>query len=270
MTTTAPTDTEETSLLKIEALDATALFTEGGIDEVLAKIAEKARSCIFDADTASGRKAIGAMAYKVARSKTILEDMGKSLVAGWKAKAKKVDAERKKSRDTLDALKAEVRQPLTDWEAAEKAKEDAERLAVEIELAEEDAHAEERLRERERVVREKEEAMLAEQREREAAEREKVAAKEQAEREARIAKEATERAEIEAKQKADQLERDRVAAERKEAEETRRRVANKQHRSRIDHDAVESLVLLDYSQDVAAKLIAQISAGLVRNVTLNY
>ena len=39
-----------------------------------------------------------------------------------KADAKKVDADRKLYRDGLDALKAEVRKPVTDWEEAEAAK----------------------------------------------------------------------------------------------------------------------------------------------------
>ena len=59
------------------------------------------------------------MAYKVARSKTTLDDIGKELVAGWKDQAKEVDANRKLARETLDALKIKVRKPLTDWEEKE-------------------------------------------------------------------------------------------------------------------------------------------------------
>jgi hypothetical protein len=43
------------------------------------------------------------MAYKVARSKTALDDGGKKLVADLKQIPKKIDAERKRVRDPLDA-----------------------------------------------------------------------------------------------------------------------------------------------------------------------
>jgi len=67
-----------------------------------------------------GRKAIASLAAKVAKLKVKLDDMGKELVGDWKAKSKIVDGSRKKMRDELDALKAEARKPLTDWENAEK------------------------------------------------------------------------------------------------------------------------------------------------------
>lgn len=43
-------------------------------------------------------------------------------MAEWKEKSKVVDAERKRIRDTLDALKEEIRAPLTEWENREKAR----------------------------------------------------------------------------------------------------------------------------------------------------
>jgi multidrug efflux pump subunit AcrA (membrane-fusion protein) len=45
--------------------------------------------------------------------------MSSALVADWKAKAKAVDALRKLARDRLDALKSQIRQPLTDYGQAE-------------------------------------------------------------------------------------------------------------------------------------------------------
>ena len=46
--------------------------------------------------------------------------MGKGLVSEQKAEIKRVDAIRKHARDTLDELKVRIRKPLTDWEEAEK------------------------------------------------------------------------------------------------------------------------------------------------------
>jgi hypothetical protein len=54
-------------------------------------------------DSLQGREAIASMEYKVARSKTALDDGGKKLVADLKQIPKKIDAERKRVRDPLDA-----------------------------------------------------------------------------------------------------------------------------------------------------------------------
>lgn len=98
------------------------VFKPGGLDDLLASIAREARSHGADISTDRGRKAIASVAYKVAQSKTLLDDMGKGLVAGWKEQSARVDAERRKAREFLDALKDEVRKPLTDFEEAEKAR----------------------------------------------------------------------------------------------------------------------------------------------------
>lgn len=90
------------------------------VEDILARLEREVRSVKTDISTKEGREAIASLAYKVARSKTALDDMGKELVADWKTKANGVDAERRRIRERLDALKDEVRQPLTDWENAER------------------------------------------------------------------------------------------------------------------------------------------------------
>lgn len=97
-------------------------FKPGGIDALLTSIAERARSVKPDVTTPKGRKEIASLAYAVAKSKTLLDDMGKDLVAEWKARSSQVDAERRKARDFLDALKNEVRAPLTEYEQREEAR----------------------------------------------------------------------------------------------------------------------------------------------------
>ena len=99
-----------------------ALFTGGGVDDFIKKARQSAKAEVFDVSTAKGRKAIASKANEVAKMKVALDKAGKELVSGWKEKAKVVDADRKKIRDEFDALKAEVRQPLTDWENEEKEK----------------------------------------------------------------------------------------------------------------------------------------------------
>lgn len=105
----------------IDTLSPAAVFgIPGGIEGILSKIETEVRGTIIDTSTPAGREAAKSLAYKVARSKTALDDMGKNLVADIKAKAGAIDAERRTIRDRLDALKDEVRKPVTDWEAAEE------------------------------------------------------------------------------------------------------------------------------------------------------
>lgn len=100
---------------------AVAVFSSSnGLDPYLAKIREEIDSFVPDVSTKKGRDAIASIAYKVAKSKTALDNMGKELVAELKDVPRKIDAERKRMRDTLDAWKDEVREPLTKFEKAEE------------------------------------------------------------------------------------------------------------------------------------------------------
>jgi colicin import membrane protein len=73
--------------------------------------------------TERGRKAIASMAYKVARTKTAIDEAGKKLNEEARARINAVDESRREIRKQLDDLKDEVRRPLTAWEEAEAARE---------------------------------------------------------------------------------------------------------------------------------------------------
>jgi hypothetical protein len=108
-------------MLVPEGRDLAALFADSnGIDKLLAEIEKRARSVVADVSEPKGRKAIASMAFAVARTKTALDDAGKNLVAAEKVRLALIDAERKRVRDRLDTLKADVRRPLDEWEDAEK------------------------------------------------------------------------------------------------------------------------------------------------------
>lgn len=113
---------ENNALIVVEKLNPVEIFQEGGMGKVLAEIETKATAVVADVETDEGRKEIASIAYKVARSKTLIDDVGKAMVTDWKKKAKVVDAARKEARDFLDALKDRVRSPLTEWEAVEAKK----------------------------------------------------------------------------------------------------------------------------------------------------
>jgi len=279
----------ETALIKVEELNPIELFTEGGIDNILNQIKEKVERHVPDVSTAQGRKDIASLARKVASSKVILDDMGKRVVADWKAKSKKVDAERKKAKDTLDAMRDEARRPLTEWEAVEQAKEDALHLAAEIELAEDDAYAEESLLKRERAVVAKEAEAARQKAEQEQKEHEDRIAREAAERATRDAemalqkeKERADQAEARArreqdaavqavKDEADRKEQERIAAEKAEQAAVERRASNKLHRAKVNREAVRSLMnMVPMEEPSAVGLIAIIADGKIDNVTIQY
>jgi colicin import membrane protein len=118
--------------LTVQENKALAFFTtEGAVDPVLAAIRQEIEGFSADVSTVKGRKAIAAMARRVASSKTYLEEVGKELAAAAKEVPKKIDASRKKIRDTLDAWRDEVRAPLTKWEEAEQQRVDRHRTEIE-------------------------------------------------------------------------------------------------------------------------------------------
>src|ERR1700719_1874247 len=120
----------ETELVTIPSHPGTALalFTSDGgkdLDPLLAEVREKIDAWVApDVKTKKGRDEIASFAFKVVRSKTALEKVGKELAAQAKLIPGKIDASRRRINTTLDAWAAEVRAPLTGGEVAEKARTD--------------------------------------------------------------------------------------------------------------------------------------------------
>ncbi|MBD7683392.1 hypothetical protein HPN44_08710 [Klebsiella pneumoniae] len=244
-------------LVVIEKKNAMAVFTNNDqLDPLIEAIEKEARSLVPDVTTKKGRDAIASMAHKVARSKTYIDNAGKDLVAELKALPKQIDESRRVVRERLDALKDEVRRPLTEWEAeqerikAEEAmnalhaaalamnEEFDRQLAARIESDHEMAllmndafdreQAEKKAEaERQRIAREEEIKRLAEEKaKREAAEqaqREIDAAAARA-REAILAKERAEREQREAAERAEREKQAAVEAERRKAQEEADRI----------------------------------------------
>ena len=118
-------------LVEVEKQEVLAAFVSGdGLDQVVSQARELVNNFEPDLSTDKGRKAIASLAAKVAKLKVRLDDMGKELVGGWKAKSKIVDGSRKKMRDELDAIKTLARKPLTDWEDKEKDRVQAHRESI--------------------------------------------------------------------------------------------------------------------------------------------
>lgn len=98
---------------------AQAFATPSGIDVLIDRIKSEASSEVPDLTTKKGRDRIASLAYKVSKTKTLVDDFGKELVAEEKKRLALIDADRKKWRDECDKLRDEIRKPLTDWEQAE-------------------------------------------------------------------------------------------------------------------------------------------------------
>lgn len=123
---------EHTALMIPAQAELATLFSvDRGLDPVIAAIRAEVVAHVPDTSTKKGRDAIASLAYKVSRSKTALDEAGKSLTEDAQKQINTVNAERKKMRDQLDALRDLARKPLDDWETAEKARVEAlkERLA---------------------------------------------------------------------------------------------------------------------------------------------
>lgn len=73
----------------------------------------------------AARDEVRSFAYRVAQTKSAVDKAGKELTDHYKELPKRIDATRKLYRETLDALRDEVRAPLTAYEEAEKAKQAA-------------------------------------------------------------------------------------------------------------------------------------------------
>lgn len=109
-----------TDIIEIPKETALTVFSaDNGLEPFMAKIRAEIDAFVPDISTKKGRDAVASIAFKVAKSKTYLDGVGKDLVAELKELPKKIDASRKEMRDTLDAWKDEVRKPLTEWEAEE-------------------------------------------------------------------------------------------------------------------------------------------------------
>ena len=128
-------------LITTSNMNPIEVFKAGGSDQLIDNIRKQALSFVPDTSTAKGRKEIASIANRVSKSKVVIENARKELKSGLKAQVDAIDSEGKKAREALELLKIEVRKPLTDWEAEEQKKADAEterlRIEEEARLAEE-------------------------------------------------------------------------------------------------------------------------------------
>jgi hypothetical protein len=110
----------ELELIPAQEIALKTFTGEEAAQAMVAEIRAKALLIPVDISTDKGRKSCASIALKIAKSKTFLDDCGKSLVEGQKKEIKKIDDLRKMIRDGLDAFKEEYRKPLTEFEEREE------------------------------------------------------------------------------------------------------------------------------------------------------
>lgn len=274
----APAETEGEApdtgkaLVEISAYKPLQIFQPNGTEEILAKVEAFAKSVVADVATEQGRKDIKSMARRISSTKTALDAVGKGLVEPIKEQTIIIDAERKRARDRLDALRDATLAPYEAWQEQENIRTSklkdriSEMQALGTVFGEQSvADLKSRLEkldniygtgcaydwqdfsdlaaETHREIHDRLQGLIpaAEQREADAAElrrlREEAAEKTRKDNEDRIASEAKEKAERDAEA---QRERDRVASETRVKEEGERAARAEGENLRLKKDADEA------------------------------
>ncbi|HDQ4017045.1 hypothetical protein [Escherichia coli] len=256
-------------LVVIEKKNAMAVFTNNDqLDPLIEAIEKEARSLVPDVTTKKGRDAIASMAHKVARSKTYIDNAGKDLVAELKALPKQIDESRRVVRERLDALKDEVRRPLTEWEAEQeriKAEEAMNALHVEaLAMNEEfDRQLAARIESDHEMALLMNDAFDREQADK-AAEADKQAA---IEAERRKAQEEADRI----RREAEQREQARLAEEKRKADEQARREADVKHRKAVGTEIVKALLAnTSLTRDQAIEVLTAVKDGRIPHTGISY
>ncbi len=258
-----------TELIKFEEITPMTVFTTAnGPDPIISAIKNEVAKFTPDISTKAGREEIKSMAYKIARTKTTLDDLGSKLTEDMKKQVKVVDSSRKKIWDELETLQKDTRKPLTDWENIEKdrvanlekkvldigalgnvtvkgVKLDLNAMKANLEILETMTIDDSWQEFKDRAIREH--ALAVQSLEREIADRERYeneqaelkrlreesAARELKDREERIAKEAADKARQEAEDKA-KREREQEEIARKEKEKTEQAEFEAQQKKQAD------------------------------------
>lgn len=111
---------QQTALTVFEAMTPAEIYAAGAADPLIDRIEKEVAGRKFDISVEEDRKACASLAFKLAKTKTALDAMGKKLTEEWRQKTSMVNTERTRIVGRLQTLQDSVRAPLTAWETAEK------------------------------------------------------------------------------------------------------------------------------------------------------
>lgn len=108
----------------ISADNAPTIFVEGGLARFVTAVKEEVGNEVPDLTTRKGRERIASLSATVSKRKASVEKPGRDYLRHIKALPKVVETELREFVAEMDALRDQVRKPLTDWQAAEDARVD--------------------------------------------------------------------------------------------------------------------------------------------------
>lgn len=108
----------------ISEANAPAIYVKDGLKPFLQAVKDEVTGEVPDLTTRKGRERIASLAAKVSKSKAAVEKPGRDYLRRLKEMPKVVEAELREFVTSMDELRDEVRQPLTEWQAAEDARVD--------------------------------------------------------------------------------------------------------------------------------------------------
>lgn len=119
-------ETLERDIVEIgEAADATALYTdEAQFESLLASIKAAIGEGPFDMNVKADREHLRSAAAKIAKVKTRVDAGGAELKSEAQKRVDEINGYRRRYKEALQALQDDTRMPLTDWEQAEKEREE--------------------------------------------------------------------------------------------------------------------------------------------------
>lgn len=133
MSTDNATESESKDLVVLGTLTPEKLFESvDTMQGIVEEVEMRAQEIVAEADvnTTKGRALVRSTAFRVTRSKTLLDEMGKDFVSDLKAKVAAVDTIRKIARDRLDETRDRIRKPLDEWEARDAERKEAHEQAL--------------------------------------------------------------------------------------------------------------------------------------------
>lgn len=131
MTTTTEEKPIEVALEDISAERAPAIYGHNKLDAFYDRVAREVQGEAPDLTTKKGRDRIASQAAKVSRSKTAVEKPGRDYLKRIKELPKTIETELRAFTQKMDALRDEVRAPLTKWEEAEEERQKRHKAGIE-------------------------------------------------------------------------------------------------------------------------------------------
>ena len=104
--------------------NAPTIFVAGGLGRFIDAVRAEVCAEVPDLKTRKGRERIASLSATVSKRKASVEKPGRDYLRHIKTLPKVVEDELREFVSTMNTLRDEIRQPLTDWEATEQARKD--------------------------------------------------------------------------------------------------------------------------------------------------